>query len=146
MFWQTSKYHLHAVVGPYLEVLDSELHRVVALLYLGVHLAGDAVPEHVVLGVLAVVVRDVVVVVVVGLAVVVPVVSHLALPAVAVVGAVVVGAVVVAHLVVHPVVGQGERGGRLLAGAVEVEVVVPLWLFRPVHLLVQVDVMLTPQV
>ena len=68
--------HLNGVVGADLEILDSELHRVVALLYLWVHLAGDAVPEHVVLGVLAVVVREVVVVVVVGLAVavVVPVV------------------------------------------------------------------------
>ena len=113
--------NLQAVVGADLEVLDSELHRVVALLYRGVHPSGDAVPEHVVLGVLAVLVREVVVVVVVGLAVIVPVVSHLALPAVADVSAVVVGAVVVANLVVHPVVGQGERGGRLLAWSVEGE-------------------------
>ena len=113
--------NLQAVVGADLEILDSELHRVVALLYRGVHPSGDAVPEHVVLGVLAVLVREVVVVVVVGLAVIVPVVSHLALPAVADVSAVVVGAVVVANLVVHPVVGQGERGGRLLAWSVEGE-------------------------
>ena len=42
--------YLNGVVGADLEILDSELHRVVALLYLWVHLAGDAVPEHVVLG------------------------------------------------------------------------------------------------
>ena len=46
----------------------------------------------------------------------------------------------VANLVVHPVVGQGERRGRLLAGAVEVEVVVCHMAVPPVHLLVQVDV------
>ena len=80
-----------------------------------------AVPEHVVLGELAGVVREVVVVVILGLAVVVVVVPHLALPAVAVVGAVVVGAVVVLHLVLDPVVGQVERGGRLLAWSVEGE-------------------------
>ena len=78
-------------------------------------LAGLAVPDHVVLGEHAGLVREVVVVVIVGLAVVVVVVPHLALPAVAVVGAVVVGVVLVLHLVLHPVVGQREWGGRLLA-------------------------------
>ena len=45
----------------------------------------------------------------VGLAVAVVVVAHLALPAIADVGAVVIGVVVVLHLVLHPVVGQVER-------------------------------------
>ena len=98
-----------------LESLDCQLHAVVALLQDRVHHSRDAVPDHVVLGELAVIVGEVVVVVLVGLAVVVPVVAHLALPAVADVSAVVVGAVVVLHLVVHPVVGQVERRGRLLA-------------------------------
>ena len=111
--------YVQAVVGSDLEILDRELHRVVALLNRWVDLAGLAVPDHVVLGELAGVIREVVVVVIVGLAVVVVVVPHLALPAVAVVGAVVVGAVVVLHLVLDPVVGQVERGGRLLAWSVE---------------------------
>ena len=69
------------------------------------HSSHFAVPEHVVLGELAGVVREVVVLVIVGLA----------LPAVAVVGAVVVGVVLVLHLVLHPVVGQVERGGGVFA-------------------------------
>ena len=115
--------NLQAVVGADLEVLDGQLHRVVAGIdERGVHPSGDAVPEHVVLGVLAVLVREVVVVVVVGLAVVVPVV----VPALVTVTqpsptSLVVGAVVPVHLVVHPVVGQGERRGRLLAWSVEGE-------------------------
>ena len=66
--------------------------------------------------------------------------AHLALPAIATVGAVVVGVVVVLHLVLHPVVGQGERGGRLLARPPEVEVVVGHVVVAPVTVLVQVDV------
>ena len=129
--------YVQAVVGSDLEILDRELHRVVALLNRWVDLAGLAVPDQVVLGELAGVVREVVfmviviimvivitvitVIIVVVVVVVVVVVPHLALPAVAVVGAVVVGAVVVLHLVLDPVVGQVERGGRLLAWSVEGE-------------------------
>ena len=78
--------------------------------------------------------------VVVGLAVAVPVVAHLALPAPTVFGAVVVGVVAVLHLVLHSVVGQGERGWRLLARPSEFEIVVGNMAAAPVILLVQVDV------
>ena len=79
------------------------------------HSSHFAVPEHVVLGELAGVVREVVVVVILGLAVVVVVVPHLALPAVAAVSAVVVGVVLVLYFVVHAVVSQVEPGRELFA-------------------------------
>ena len=42
------------------------------------------------------------------------------------VGAIFVGVEMVLHLVVHPVIGQVERGGGLLAWSVKLEVVIDL--------------------
>ena len=87
----------------------------VALLDVRLHLTDDAVPQHVALGPLAVVIFEVVVPVVVGLAVAVPVVLDLALPMVPGVSAVLERHVIVVHLPLDAVVGQGEWGDRFLA-------------------------------
>ena len=85
------------------------------------HLSGDAKPQHVVLGPLAVVVLVVVVVVLIVHAVAVVVVPVLALPEAIRIGAVIVLHVVVVHLPLRAIVGQCEWGWWLLAWSVEVE-------------------------
>ena len=110
---------LNGVVGSYLEILDSELHRVVAGIDERVAPPGSALP-----GTVGELVALLVEVGPVGLAVavVVPVVVP-ALVAVPHVLALVEGLVVPLLLPLDAVVCQRERGWRLLAGAVEVEVV-----------------------
>ena len=107
-----------------LESLDGQHHAVVALIQGWIHHSCDAVPDHFVIGELAVLV--VVVVEVVVLTVAVRIVSVLANPTVTVLSAVVVGVVFVLHLVLHPVVRQSERGWWLFARSVKLEMVIDL--------------------
>ena len=96
----------------------------VALLDVRWHLSGDAKPQHVVLGPLAVVVLVVVVVVLIVHAVAVVVVPVLALPEAIRIGAVIVLHVVVVHLPLRVIVGQCEWGWWLLAWSIEAEAVI----------------------
>ena len=127
---------LNGVVGPYLEVLDGQLHRVVAGIDERVGPPCLALPAAV-----GELVANLVGVSPVGLAVavVVPVVVP-ALVTVTHVLALVVGLVVPLLLPLDAIVCQSEWRGGLLAGAVEMEVVVCHMAVPPIHLLVQVDV------
>ena len=121
---------LYAVVGPYLEVLDSELHRVVSGLYLRVAPPCGALP--------AAVGELLAILVVVG-----PVPTFVpALVAVSfrVLVALVEGLVVPLLLPLDAVVCQGERGWGLLAWPVVVEAVRSHVAGAPVHLLVEIYV------